>query len=103
MASAKGGRSRAVDGANFNHDGRRGARLNRLCDDSIGRPADDARDFAGEAPRHRRIAEALGERLPLLKHLGRTRYVALTEKHAGLAENSRIALALLGWIHDHRD
>jgi len=75
--------------------------LDRLRDGSLGRRwIRDALDFVGEAPRHRGIAQALGERLPLLKHLGRTRYVALAEKHAGLAENSRIALAFLGRSHD---
>ena len=65
--------------------------------------AGDAHDFVAKAPRHRGIPEALRERLPLLKHLDRTRYVALAEERAGLAEKSRIALALLGRSHDHRD
>jgi len=43
---------------------------------------------------------ALGKVASLFEHLERTRYVALGEIDAGLAKDSRVALALVAGIHD---
>ncbi len=57
-------------------------------------------DFGGEPARHLMVAEAGGQLPAFLQGFDRARYVALAEKRAGLAEDTRVALSLFGGIHE---
>lgn len=45
------------------------------------------------------VAERLGKLPPLFQRLDGSRYVALGEKGAGLAEDAGVALSFFGGIH----
>lgn len=56
--------------------------------------------LSGKQARHFWMALALGKIASLFEHLERTRYVALGEIDAGLAKDTRVALALVAGIHE---